>query len=61
MNELEELLNDLDSNAVSKAKDLKNYLEKYHHFDELENMMNSINEFDFDKANEYLSLIRNKI
>ena len=61
MNELEELLNDLDSNAVSKAKDLKNYLEKYHHFDELENMMNSINEFDFDKASEYLSLIRNKI
>ena len=61
LEELEKLLNELDSNAISKANDLKNYLEKYNHLDELQNMINAIYEFDFDKANEYLKIVKEKL
>ncbi len=61
LEELEKLLNELDANAISKANDLKNYLEKYEHSDELQNMINCIHEFDFDKANEYLKIVKEKL
>ena len=41
--------------------ELEAYLGKYKYLDELGNMMNCINEFNFDKASEYLKIVREKI
>ena len=60
-NQLEELLNELDSDALIKANEIKIELEKIAYFDELDNFMSSVNDFDFDKASEYLKLLREKI
>lgn len=60
-NQLEELLNELDSDALIKANELQLELEKIAYFDELDNFMSSVNDFDFDKASEYLKLLREKI
>lgn len=60
-NQLEKLLNELDSDALIKANELQVELEKIAYFDELDNFMNYVNDFDFDKASEYLKLLREKI
>ena len=60
-NQLEKLLNELDSDALIKANELQIELEKIAYFDELDNFMSSVNDFDFDKASEYLKLLREKI
>ena len=60
-NQLEKLLNELDSDALIKANELQVELEKIAYFDELDNFMNYVNDFDFDKADEYLKLLREKI
>ena len=60
-NQLEELLNELDSDALIKANELQLELEKIAYFDELDNFMSSVNDFDFDKASEYLKLLMEKI
>jgi polar amino acid transport system substrate-binding protein len=61
LNELQLLLNELDSNAIAKASEIQTYLEKYGYLVEIENMMNCINEFDFDRASEHLKIVREKI
>jgi HPt (histidine-containing phosphotransfer) domain-containing protein len=61
LNELQQLLDEIDSNAIVKAGEIEAYLEKYGYLDEVENLMNCINEFNFDKASEYLKIIRDKI
>jgi len=60
-NQLEGLLNELDSDALIKANELQIELEKIAYFNELDNFMSSVNDFDFDKASEYLKLLREKI
>lgn len=59
--QLEELLNELDSDALIKANELQVELGKIAYFEELDNFMNYVNDFDFDKASEYLKLLREKI
>ncbi len=61
LNELQQLLDEIDSNAIVKAGEIEAYLEKYGYLDEVENLMNCINEFNFDKASEYLKILREKI
>lgn len=58
--ELEQLLNELDSDALIKANELQVELEKVAYFDELDNFINYVNDFDFDKANEYLGFLKKK-
>ena len=58
--ELEQLLNELDSDALIKANELQVELEKVAYFDELDNFINYVNDFDFDKANEYLEFLKKK-
>ncbi|MDZ7819299.1 MAG: transporter substrate-binding domain-containing protein [Aliarcobacter sp.] len=60
-NQLEQLLNELDSNALIKANELQIEVEKIGYFNELDNFINYVNDFDFDKADEYLKLLREKI
>jgi CheY-like chemotaxis protein len=61
LNELQQLLDELDSNAITKASELEAYLGKYGYIEEVEILMNCINEFNFDKASEYLKILREKI
>ena len=60
-NQLEKLLNELDSDALIKANELQIELEKIAYFDELDNFMNYVNDFDFDKADEYLKFLRKEL
>ncbi|WP_228156449.1 Hpt domain-containing protein [Arcobacter caeni] len=59
--ELEQLLNELDSNALIKANELHNELEKLEYLTHLDNFMNVVSDFDFDKASEYLKLLKNEV
>jgi PAS domain S-box-containing protein len=59
--ELEQLLNELDSNALIKANELQIEVEKMGYFNELDNFINYVNDFDFDKADEYLKLLKEKV
>ncbi|MDD3055266.1 MAG: response regulator [Aliarcobacter sp.] len=59
--ELEQLLKELDSNALVKANELQVEVEKLGYFNNLDNFMNNINDFDFDKAIEYLELLKEDI
>ena len=58
INELQYLLDELDADAIVKAKELKNELSKTVHNQKLESLMSSINNFDFDKASEILQSIK---
>ena len=60
-NQLEKLINEWDSDALKKANELQNELEKIAYFDELDNFMNYVNDFDFDKADEYLKFLRKEL
>ena len=59
--ELEKLLKELDSNALIKANELQIEVEKIGYFNELDNFINYVNDFDFDKADEYLKLLRKEL
>ena len=59
--QLEELLKELDSDALIKANELQVEIEKLAYFNELDNFINYVNEFDFDKADEYLKLLKEKV
>ena len=58
INELQDLLDELDSDAIIKANELKNELSKTLHDEKLDRLMSSINNFDFDKASEILETIK---
>ena len=58
INELQDLLDELDSDAIIKANELKNELSKTLHDEKLDRLMSSINNFDFDKASEILQTIK---
>lgn len=55
------MLKELDSNALVKANELQVEVEKLGYFNNLDNFMNNINDFDFDKAIEYLELLKEDI
>lgn len=59
--QLEELLKELDADALIKANELQVEIEKLAYFNELDNFINYVNDFDFDKANEYLKLLKEKV
>ncbi|MDD2290811.1 MAG: transporter substrate-binding domain-containing protein [Aliarcobacter sp.] len=59
--QLEGLLKELDSDALIKANELQVEIEKLAYFNELDNFINYVNDFDFDKANEYLKLLKEKV
>ena len=59
--QLENLLEELDSDALIKANELQVEIEKLAYFNELDNFMNYVNDFDFDKASEYLKLLKQKV
>ena len=58
IDELQYLLDELDSDAIIKANELKNELSKTLHSEKLDRLMSSINNFDFDKASEILQTIK---
>ncbi|MDD3009560.1 MAG: transporter substrate-binding domain-containing protein [Arcobacter sp.] len=58
IDELKYLLDELDSDAIIKANELKNELSKTLHSEKLDRLMSSINNFDFDKASEILQTIK---
>ncbi len=58
IDKLQYLLDELDSDAIIKANELKNELSKTLHSEKLDRLMSSINNFDFDKASEILQTIK---
>lgn len=56
--ELQYILDELDSDAMGKAKELQKMLSKTVDSQKLEKLMNSINNFDFDKASQILQSIK---
>ena len=56
--ELQYILDELDSDAMEKAKELQKMLSKTVDSQKLEKLMNSINNFDFDKASQILQSIK---